>query len=497
MKVKQIQISNWKSFGSNPATEVSFNDNINIFIGPNSEGKTNFTNALRMACGYSPDYGGNLYERGNKEIQVLDFNDKSEPIGITIHTDNDEPYQLTINSREAGKAIYFTNKYTDCFLPIGAKKELFNIGVILDNGEKIISKETFQTIQSVWNKIQTDAEDYFGFNLGNPPQDRKKLYADVIDKNNQRIYEAGQGNVGILYYLIELHVHLDKGKTCFLFDEPDTHMHPKMQRAFLNYITDISSENNLQFFISTHSSVLIDQSILSDKADVFQIKKRNDKSEVINITENNESIRELVYNQLGYSPSDLLLAKTLIWVEGPSDIIYLKHWISVREPELKEGKDYSFVFYGGSSVVHLSFDENVNIDSLIKLCSINANSAIVIDKDGPEKSDKKEEIKKRIDSNGFVWITEGREIENFIERKIFETAVKKVHKELGEEYSIPSDEDSFHQRTILRQTPKNYINKVAVANEIIKTRQTDFSVCNLGNQLDELIKWIKKKAGNN
>ena len=43
----------------------------------------------------------------------------------------------------------------------------------------------------------------------------------------------------------------------------------------------------------------------------------------------------------------ILQANCVVWVEGPSDRIYLKHWIEAVTSELIEGLHYSIMFYGG------------------------------------------------------------------------------------------------------------------------------------------------------
>src|ERR1017187_7950097 len=56
-----------------------------------------------------------------------------------------------------------------------------------------------------------------------------------------------------------------------------------------------------------------------------------------------------VISELGAKPSDLLQANGIIWVEGPSDCIYLNRWLDLfTEGRLQEGRDYQCAFYGGS-----------------------------------------------------------------------------------------------------------------------------------------------------
>ena len=87
---------------------------------------------------------------------------------------------------------------------------------------------------------------------------------------------------------------------------------------------------------------------------------------------------------LGYRASDLLQANCIIWVEGPSDRIYLKYWLKAYDPDLVEGVHYTIMFYGGRLLRHLSADDE-EIDEFINLRRINQNLVIIIDSDRKKK----------------------------------------------------------------------------------------------------------------
>jgi len=102
---------------------------------------------------------------------------------------------------------------------------------------------------------------------------------------------------------------------------------------------------NTTFFITTHSNVVID---------LFQ----NDReAQLLHVTHNGTSaktktVKNFVDNKgilddLDIRSSDLLQSNGVIWLEGPSDRIYLKKWIELfSDIELKEGLHYQCVFYG-------------------------------------------------------------------------------------------------------------------------------------------------------
>src|SRR5947207_7404020 len=129
-----------------------------------------------------------------------------------------------------------------------------------------------------------------------------------------------------------------------------------------------------------------------------------------------------VLNDLGIRAADVLQANFVVWIEGPSDRIYLNRWIGLMASELVEGIDYSIMFYGGRLLSHLSLlrdEPELSADELIKLLRISQNSAIVIDSDRTKSDAEINETKTRIakeckEAGVFCWISAGREIENYL-----------------------------------------------------------------------------------
>jgi hypothetical protein len=116
-------------------------------------------------------------------------------------------------------------------------------------------------------------------------------------------------------------------------------------------------------------------------------------------------------------------ANFVIWVEGPSDCIYICHWQSLMAPEVSEGIDYSVMFYGGRLLSHLSMERNddaeLSTDEFVKLLRINQHSDIVIDSDKDSKRSEINATKRRsaeeYQRQGVLClVTKGREIENYL-----------------------------------------------------------------------------------
>jgi putative ATP-dependent endonuclease of OLD family len=104
----------------------------------------------------------------------------------------------------------------------------------------------------------------------------------------------------------------------FLIDEAELHLHPTAQRNLKIALKDISDGGD-QVFINTHSSVLVADDSPVQK--IFRVEKTNKKSSVTYIDQAGKP--SLVYELLGGSPSDLLLPRNFLIVEGKSDQIFI------------------------------------------------------------------------------------------------------------------------------------------------------------------------------
>lgn len=207
-------------------------------------------------------------------------------------------------------------------------------------------------------------------------------------------------------------------------EEPELHLNPLLQRKLLKYLNDHTSN---QYLITTHSSSLIDTQI----AEIYHIQLVNGESLVNRVTSDRD--KSSICEDLGYHPSDLVQANCIIWVEGPSDRIYLKKWINELEPHLVEGIHYSIMFYGGRLSSHLTGkDVDEDIETFISLRRLNRRMVIIIDSDKQSSHFRINETKKRLKEEfdkgpGFAWITSGREIENYIDEGIVYETIKVVH----------------------------------------------------------------------
>lgn len=261
-----------------------------------------------------------------------------------------------------------------------------------------------------------------------------------------------------------------------LLDEPDRHMHPSMQRILLEFISRERARLGAQIFLATHSSVLINPE-LCQKVGASVIVAAQGRCE--RLTDNRR-----ILDDLGVTSGDLAQANGVIWVEGPSDRVYIKRWLELYAAHIGQAPPierihYAFASYGGSLIKHIALSDASHAGT--NLLSINRNFAIVIDRDNdsPNEEDLGKEKKRllfeaeSLNAKHAVWITDPYTIEVY----------------------LPMDWE--HYRYIVKDSEGrvrvNGISKVALAERFAKADMTWETSYHNGKDLSQQIETLFKR----
>ncbi|WP_338749487.1 ATP-binding protein [Bacillus sp. FJAT-52991] len=293
------------------------------------------------------------------------------------------------------------------------------------------------------------------FNLDDPSE----VVADIEKKQLKFTFDYFQfsseeiGTGYTMLYILLMEIVRNK-KEIILIDEIESHLQPGLVRQLIQLIR---THGNSQYVLATHSPTVLE---CADKEDIlYRFNKNDGKCNFENFFRNNEGINKFreVCNELGVIPGDALLSNTVIWVEGPSEMFWLRAWLKAYYPIFKENNDiennlieglhYSILLTGGSNIGHYGFAEQetpieiLEEELVLKVLKVNPNPFVVVDSDNAAIGSAKHERMIRIgeelnqinslnpilrenclaDINSDnvkevinLWILEGKELENYV-----------------------------------------------------------------------------------
>lgn len=205
--------------------------------------------------------------------------------------------------------------------------------------------------------------------------------------------KMGSGIKSIILVLIHLillpkHLGVDPSKMIFCFEELENNLHPSLQRRLFNFIIRYSQNNSCLFFITTHSSIVINLFSRSEDSQIIHVEKIDGVSYCKTISEQNHNIS--ILRDLDNKASDLLLANGVIWVEGPSDAIYIEIFLDLLNSVNRDSSNLNYSIqslatsiwkYAGFGDFKWADVDETTENRIISLAKINHNHIIIIDGD--------------------------------------------------------------------------------------------------------------------
>jgi hypothetical protein len=371
-------------------------------------------------------------------------------------------------------------------------------GVEVFNGHNVVSKLRDMQIpslgnerdQTVFNKIQRFVRELIGepeLLLEIPKEERilVKLHGNRLPLEH---YGTGVHHLAILCGALAMHESY-----VVAIEEPEIHLHPELQRKFFRFI---AQETTNTYYLTTHSNVFLDA---REDVSVYHVRFNGSKSTVEQADTPPQARQALA--DMGYKASDLLQSNGIIWVEGPSDRIYLKRWLELMDGLLEEGIHYSIVFYGSWPILTHFTALDKPVEDLVQVLRVNSNAVVLADRDGHSSAAAIRECTARIleelgpDS---CWVTKGREIENYLPSGLVEQALalhygKHIPFTFTESQHLGDAIDAATAAEPKKKGPFGDKTKVARARELCRLMtNADLDVFDLRDRLFRLIGFIRK-----
>jgi predicted ATPase len=312
--IKRIQIENFKSFGK---LDLEPHPKVNLLIGPNSSGKSNFLEAISKI----EINGDKLVEnpklnRKSKKTEWkirLDFEnlfvesirtflspyDKAKTLlrfynitnsgrEIEYETDDEGKEKVYVNTTEeklnAESAGFFPEReifFESHFFVINQEIKEYRLSQQSIGNPFLLEKNTirlyndFSNISGfIYSLVQEDNERYNlicddlfkitkEFDLLKTPISKEgngKIELAIRDSIEKRNYLVNEVSEGISYFIAILCLlHQPNPPKVILLEEPENGIHPRRIIEIYRLIWKLAEEKDVQFFITTHSPILLNQ----------------------------------------------------------------------------------------------------------------------------------------------------------------------------------------------------------------------------------------------
>ena len=382
MKINAIEIQDIRSFLKVPKTK--FSDNINIFIGANNSGKSTILNCLlylqsnvlsltdisigrpvgiielEYTAANVPGirdsaYGDTsikiIFSKGNSNINIIYKDAANASLGEFTRSQEREPNHIFCPFLSKRKVV----AYSDSIIKDATESVSGNLQYLNAKIDRI-SDPNFQPANSKYVKY---CEEVLGFRISASSTDQGKEAAyTIMNSEKIPIKSMGEGVANILGLIADICVSENK---IFLIEELENDIHPKSLKALLNIIIENSSKN--QFFITTHSNIVMKYLGGVDEAKIFKVSnddkdKVKPKMFISKLTEVSDDAQERleVLEDLGYEHFDFDLWKGWLFLEESSaETIIGKYLI----PWFAEGLKNKLRTYSAKGVtnIKLKFDD--------------------------------------------------------------------------------------------------------------------------------------------
>lgn len=264
----------------------------------------------------------------------------------------------------------------------------------------------------------------------------------VLDQTEHPFFDVGDG-VGAITLLLYPLFNAADGTWAFV-EEPENHLHPAFQRIFVEALVRDSElrKRDLRVFLTTHSNHLLDVAMeYPDDVAVFSLSKHGQTFRIRRCQTRDIRLLET----LGVRNGSVYLANCSIWVEGPTDVIYVRAFLEAlmneryqKKRPYQEDLHYAFLEYGGALLATYDFGDEASAKKVN--AAVTANRVCIIADRDNGKDDRKHEPWRACaegSAGALLYVTTvGREIENDLSSVL----IKKI---VAERLRLPAPPDGF------------------------------------------------------
>ncbi|TSC87297.1 MAG: hypothetical protein G01um101416_511 [Microgenomates group bacterium Gr01-1014_16] len=435
---------------------------------------------LKNLLGNSGSFSVKKTSSDHKRVYIVDGENKGNPQGLDTAINEFLPKLEYINTKIRLDDV---SKYKDKN-PIGVMLSGVLSAIIENSQDYIDFKKQFaklfdnedSEVRKELNKLGAKVEIYlqkqfpdgtrvkFGVNPPHFNELLKSFDTTVYDGIETKAEDKGDGmQRAIMLSIIQAFADYRKeqlggGSFLFLIDEAELHLHPSAQRALKRALVDISKTD--QVLVNTHSSVLVVDNNENQK--IFKVEKNNRITDINEVGDVDKV--DVIFDLLGGSPSDLLLPRNFLIVEGRSEFEFINSVIKRFYAETHRGLK---IIYAGGDIdeqeptllaVHKLFSPLAGSDNPI----YKKTAVVLIDK--PNKNQK---IKYDLFKQGYPYL--------FQKNQVFELTTESLEEYYPPAYrksknDIPNDRKvSYAKDVASKVTQLEFENEMKIIFDAIQT----------------------------
>ena len=420
MRIKRVELNDFKRFTHLTVEDIPETAKLIVLVGPNGSGKTSFMEALNhyyKFAGYG-DVGesnylskidvkrkfefGEWYSLASKTVDI-DFYDAAYPKDVGTSNIKGHFYFRSAYRNEPDFVIDTMRKQDDPTKTVHLKSLIQNDQSVSSNYQRLIANSISELYKSENNQkdvatlrneltgkisasIERVFEDLHFSSLGNPLQNGNFYFTKGTTKDfPYKNLSAGEKSAFdlILDLVVQSKYYPD---AVYCIDEPETHMHTKLQGKVLRELYGLIPGNS-QLWLSTHSIGMLQEAQDIEKEAPGTVVfldfdgRDFDDDQIIRPSKIGRAVMDKFYELAFGDFSKLLLPQKIVFCEGDSCGTTRKSFDSSIYSTIFENTHPEAYFLSGGSCEEIINKLDANLGEVLKVLLKETKIIKVIDRD--------------------------------------------------------------------------------------------------------------------